>query len=93
MAIEVRVPESMRQYAGDKHRVSVAGPTISAALQQLRQQRPALYNCVCDETGAVRQHIHVFVNSDFIPVHEPSGMDVVLRPGDVLTIWTAVSGG
>jgi molybdopterin converting factor small subunit len=46
---------------------------------------------VCDETGAVRRHLNIFVNTDNI--HDVDGLDTALAPGDVLSILPAVSGG
>jgi len=46
---------------------------------------------VCDETGRVRRHLNVFVNSD--NVRDLDGLDTVLKSGDVVTILPAVSGG
>jgi molybdopterin converting factor small subunit len=50
-----------------------------------------LYRNVCDETGAVRRHLNIFVNSD--NVRDLDGVDTTLMPGDVVTILPAVSGG
>jgi molybdopterin synthase sulfur carrier subunit len=50
-----------------------------------------LYSNLCDETGAVRRHLNVFVNSD--NVRDRNGIDTTLTPGDVLTFLPAVSGG
>ena len=52
---------------------------------------PRLYRNVCDETGTVRRHLNVFVNSD--NVRDLDGVDTTLTPGDVVTILPAVSGG
>ena len=52
---------------------------------------PPLYRNVCDETGTVRRHVNVFVNSD--NVRDRDGLDTALAPGDVVTILPAVSGG
>jgi molybdopterin converting factor small subunit len=46
---------------------------------------------VCDETGAVRQHINVFVNSTHMRDRE--GLDTALASGDTIIILPAVSGG
>ena len=51
----------------------------------------ALYRNVCDETGKVRRHLNVFVNSN--NVCDLDGVDTMLTPGDVITILPAVSGG
>jgi molybdopterin converting factor small subunit len=50
-----------------------------------------LYRNVCDETGTLRPHLNVFVNSD--NVRDLDGVDTTLMPGDVVTILPAVSGG
>ena len=46
---------------------------------------------LCDETGTVRRHLNVFVNSD--NVRDLNGIDTPLTRGDVVTILPAVSGG
>jgi len=65
--------------------------TVKAALADLEQKQPALYCNVCDETGAVRRHLNIFVNSD--NVRDLDGVATTLKPGDVVTILPAVSGG
>ena len=65
--------------------------TVRAALDVLERDQFAFYGNVCDETGQVRQHLNVFVNSD--NVRDLDGIDTMLRPGDVVTILPAVSGG
>jgi molybdopterin converting factor small subunit len=46
---------------------------------------------VCDETGAVRRHVNLFVNDSFLSKRD--GLDTPLASGDILTIMPAVSGG
>jgi molybdopterin converting factor small subunit len=80
-------------------RASIAGATdleleaasVRAALDEIERRHPALYRSVCDETGAVRRHVNVFVNS--LHVRERDGLDTRLEPGDVVNILAAVSGG
>ena len=64
---------------------------VRAALEELERQHPSLYRNLCDETGAVRRHLNVFVNT--ANVRDCSGLDTPLSPGDLVTILTAVSGG
>lgn len=90
-AITVSIPSPLRDTTGGASKLSLASPTVRAALQQLEQMHPALYISVCDETGAVRRHVNLFVNNAHI--RERDGLDTPLRPGDVLTIMPAVSGG
>jgi len=57
----------------------------------LERSQFSLYRNVCDETGAVRPHLNVFVNSDHM--RDLDGVDTILRSGDVVTVLPAVSGG
>ena len=81
----------MRTYVSGAAELSLAAQSVGAALSELERTHGALYRNVCDETGAVRRHLNVFVNSDNI--RDLDGIDTALTPGDVLTILPAVSGG
>ena len=89
--VTVSIPSPLRDSCGGVSRLSLSCPTVRAALQQIEQSHPALYTSVCDETGAVRRHVNLFVNNSHI--RERDGLDTPLQPGDVLTIMPAVSGG
>ncbi|HEY6506805.1 MAG TPA: MoaD/ThiS family protein, partial [Vicinamibacterales bacterium] len=65
--------------------------TVRAVLEDLERNQAALYRNLCDETGKVRRHLNVFVNSN--NVRDLDGIDTTLMPGDVVTILPAVSGG
>jgi molybdopterin converting factor small subunit len=68
-----------------------AKQSVRDALLDLERNQAALYRNLCDETGAVRRHLNVFVNSD--NVRDLEGVDTTLAAGDVLTFLPAVSGG
>src|ERR1051326_4911483 len=89
--IDVNIPGPLRVYCGNASSVAVSGGTVREALADMEREMPALYVNVCDETGAVRKHIGVFVNEDHI--RDLNGLDSRLESGDVLTILPAVSGG
>jgi len=89
--VAVFVPEMLRQYCGKARTLDIAAPTVRAALAELERDYPALYVNVCDETGAIRRHINVFVNDDHI--RDLYDLDSALAPGDAVTILPAVSGG
>ena len=82
---------TLRDFCGGSAQLLVAAPTVRAMLDQFERDRPSLYRSVCDETGAVRRHVNVFVNSDNI--RDLAGLDSAIGPGDVVTILPAVSGG
>lgn len=91
ITVTVTVPAPLRTYCKGAKELSLAAPTVQAALEQIEQQLPSLYRCICDETGAVRRHINLFVNTSH--VRDLEGLDTALVSGDIVTILPAVSGG
>ena len=90
-SIAIHVPAPLRAYCGGASELSLSAPTVRAALEQLERSHPSLYSSICDETGRVRRHVNLFVNTSH--VRDRDGLDTALAPGDVLTILPAVSGG
>ena len=91
MSIKVFIPSPLRPYCGGASELGVSAPSVRAALGELERTHPSLYRNVCDETGAVRRHVNLFVNTAH--VRDREGLDTALVEGDVLTILPAVSGG
>lgn len=91
MTVKIHVPSALRACCEGASELTLAAPTVRAALEQIEQSHPALYRSVCCETGAVRQHVNLFVNTSH--VRDRNGLDTELAPGDVITILPAVSGG
>src|SRR5215472_14286243 len=87
--ITVHVPGPLRPYCDGIAQLSLSAVTVRAVLDDLEQTQFALYRNVCDETGAVRRHLNVFVNAD--NVRDLNGVDTTLTPGDVVTFLPAVS--
>jgi sulfur-carrier protein len=90
-AITVFVPAPLRPYCAGADELPLGATTVREALDVLERTEPALYRNICDETGAVRRHLNVFVNTDH--VRDLDGLDTKLRDGDMVTILPAVSGG
>lgn len=90
-AITIYLPEPLRTYAGGIVELPVSARTVRAMLEELERTQSVLYRNVCDETGAVRRHLNIFVNAD--NVRDLDGLATTLKPGDVVTIVPAVSGG
>jgi molybdopterin converting factor small subunit len=89
--VEVFVPGPLRRYCDGASRIRLPAATVRATLERLERDHPTLYRNVCDETGAVRQHINVFVNSDHM--RDRDGLDTKVVAGDTIIILPAVSGG
>jgi len=91
MTITIHIPAVLRNYCEGVSELSLPAASIRAVLEQIERSHPALYRSICDETGAVRRHVNLFVNTSHMRDRE--GLDTTLTPGDVVTIMPAVSGG
>jgi molybdopterin converting factor small subunit len=89
--VTIHLPGPLRTYSGGVSQLSIAARTVRDALEDLERSQSALYRNICDETGALRRHLNVFVNSDNI--RDLEGVDTLLGAGDVVTFLPAVSGG
>ena len=89
--VTVYVPGVLRAECAGASRLSLAAANVRAALAAIERRHPALYRSVCDETGAVRRHVNLFVNTSH--VRDREGLDTALVAGDVVWILPAVSGG
>jgi len=92
MSVKIQVPAALRDYSDGASEIRLSSaPSVRAALAELERSHPSLYRGICDETGAVRRHVGLFVNTSH--VRDREGLDTALAPGDVITILPAVSGG
>ncbi len=91
MTVTIRVPAALRAYCEGASELELSASSVRGVLERLEELHPSLHSSVCDETGAVRRHVNLFVNASH--VRERKGLDTELSPGDVVTILPAVSGG
>jgi molybdopterin converting factor small subunit len=89
--VTIHVAGVLRAECAGASALCLEAPNVRAALEQIERRHPALYRSVCDETGAVRRHVNLFVNTSH--VRDREGLDTALAPGDVVWILPAVSGG
>ena len=89
--ITIHVARELRDYCNGASKVMLQAPSVRAVLDELERRHPSLYRGICDETGAVRRHVNLFVNKDH--VRDRDGLDTALLPGDEIIIVPAVSGG
>jgi molybdopterin converting factor small subunit len=90
-SIKIHVPGALRADCGGVAELWVPASSVRGVLEELKRRHPSLYRGICDETGAVRRHVNLFVNTSH--VRDRDGLDTSLGAGDVVTILPAISGG
>jgi len=89
--ITIVVPSALRAFCGCAAELRASAADVRSLLAELERRHPAFHASVCDETGTVRRHVNVFVNTSHMRDRE--GLDTPLASGDVVTFLPAVSGG
>ncbi|MBI3272318.1 MAG: MoaD/ThiS family protein [Planctomycetes bacterium] len=89
--VKLYVPAPLRRYCNGASELTLAAASVRALLDELERRYAALYLSVCDETGAVRRHVNLFVHE--ANIRDRNGLDTPLVAGDVVTILPAISGG
>lgn len=89
--LTVHVPGPLRDACGGATELTASVGNLRELLDELERRHPRLHRRICDETGAVRRHVNLFVNTQHM--RERQGLETPLAPGDVVTILPAVSGG
>jgi molybdopterin converting factor small subunit len=89
----VVLPGALRELAEGRATLDLGGgvATVREALVRLRERAPAVYDRVVTETGAVRQHVNVFVGS--ADIRWAGGLETPVPAGSEVVILPAVSGG
>lgn len=87
----IYVPGEIRRYTGGKVEIHANGASVRNALEDADRRHPGLLLSVCDETGAIRPHVNVFVNGENIKLD--AGLGTPLSDRDTLHIIPAISGG
>ena len=91
--IRVELPKALNCYVEGKSFVEVqeSCATVRDALAEVAKRSPGVTDRVMEETGAVRQHVNVFVDGENIRFL--SGLDTPLQADSSIMILSAISGG
>ncbi len=82
--VKIRVPTNLRDHCGGASELALSAATVRLALVELERSQPTLYRNLCDETGAIRRDVSLFVNE--FHLRDRDELETILAPGDVLTI-------
>jgi molybdopterin synthase sulfur carrier subunit len=88
---QVRIPTPLRKYTGGAEAVQADGSTVGALVADLDKRHPGLRDRICDETGAVRRFVNIFVNGEDIRFLQ--NLDSAVKAGDEVSIVPAIAGG
>ena len=91
MSAQVRIPTPLRRFTGGAEAVSVDGATVGALVNDMENNSPGIKERLCDEAGAVRRFVNIFVNGE--DIRFLNGLDTLVKEGDEVSIVPAIAGG
>jgi molybdopterin converting factor small subunit len=94
MAVVMLLPQAlMRDAAGSRELTFDIGPdaTLTDLLDRVRSEYPALSRRLCDETGAIRRFVNVYVGDD--ESRRLQGLLTPVPPDTVVLVAGSVAGG
>ena len=89
--ITVNIPGPLRDCCAGAAELSFPATNLRAVLEELERRHPALHRNICDETGALRRHINLFVNIHHM--RDRDGLETQFVEGDVVTMHTILRDG
>ena len=87
----VRIPAPLRKYTEGKDEVAVDGDTVRDVIDDLEKNYPGIKERICDDSGAVRRFVNVFVADEDIRVLD--NLDTAVQDADEISIIPAIAGG
>ena len=89
--VQVRIPTPLRKYTGGAEAVQAEGATVAALVADLDKRHPGIRERICDETGAVRRFVNIFVNGE--DIRFLSNLETAVKAGDEVSVVPAIAGG
>lgn len=91
MTVTVKIPTPLRGLTEQKDKVAADGSDIAGVIDALDAQHPGMKARLCDDDGALRHFVNIYVNGE--DVRYLSGIETQVSDGDELSIVPAVAGG
>jgi molybdopterin converting factor small subunit len=94
MTVVVQLPQALAEDAGGHRELAFElAPSASLAdlLADVQARHPALGRRLCDETGAIRRFVNVYVGED--ESRALNGLQTPVPPGAVVLVAGSVAGG
>ena len=90
MAI-VRIPTPLRKLTGGAEEVQASGKSVGELIGELEKKYPGIKERICDDKGALRRFVNVFVKDE--DVRFQKNLDTPVADGDEVSIVPAIAGG
>ena len=87
----VLIPTPLRKLTNDLEEVSAAGANVGELLDNLDKAFPGLKDRVCDEAGAIRRFVNIYVNGEDVRFLDEKA--TVVNENDEISIVPAIAGG
>ncbi|GCF11492.1 MoaD/ThiS family protein [Dictyobacter arantiisoli] len=80
----LRLPSTLSAYSGGKSQISLPANTVEQLLTALKLAHPLLWERLCTEEGAIREHVRIFVDNQLVSGND--GLKTDLEPGQEVIV-------
>jgi molybdopterin synthase sulfur carrier subunit len=87
----VRIPTPLRKFTQGAEEVPAAGKNVGELLADLEKNFPGIKARICDDAGAVRRFVNIFVKDEDIRFLQ--NLETPVKDGDEISIVPAIAGG
>lgn len=91
MAVTVRIPTSLRKFAGDNELLEMESGTVISIIDAMEAKHPGIKAKVCDDAGELRRFVNIYVDGE--DIRFLSGKDTVVPDGKEMSIVPSIAGG
>jgi molybdopterin converting factor small subunit len=91
MPVRVLIPTPLQRLTQNQAEVMAAGSDIRELIGDLDAQFPGVKSRLCDEQGALRRFVNIYINDEDIRFLK--GEATPLKDGDEVSIVPAIAGG
>jgi sulfur-carrier protein len=87
----IRIPTPLRKLTQGAEEVTASGKNIGEIIGDLERQFPGIKERICDEKGAVRRFVNIFVKDEDIRFQQ--NLETPVGENDEVSIVPAIAGG
>jgi molybdopterin synthase sulfur carrier subunit len=91
MTVKIQIPTPLRRFTRERAQVHVEAHNVREALEALEREYPGVRARLCDDTGALRRFVNVYLGEEDIRFLD--GLETPLPDGAELVIVPAIAGG